>query len=414
MTTVLTAVKPAPKRLLTIGHSYVLRSNRRLAEAIQDAGNGEWQVTVAAPQFYRGNARFGDLRPEALDVGDDEKVKVVGIPVAFSNRVHFALYGTRLRKLMASGFDAIHCWEEPFILSGAQMAQWSPAAAILTFFSWQNINKSYPPPFNWLERHALARADGWVAGGTLSEQVLKERPVYRDRPYRVIGPGVDAGEFRPSPAARARVRAAYHWSDDDVPVIGYLGRFTAAKGLPLMLSVLGKLQGKWRALFVGSGGLDEPLRRWAEPYGANVQIVSTVANGEVPDYLNAMDLLCVPSQTTPAWREQFGRVLIEGFACGVCVVASDSAEIPHVVSDAGRIVAERDEDAWRCQIEALLANHGERRALGQRGLARAHANYTWPAVGAKYIEFFDTLYDAKRSPLHGSPRSRGLAPAANV
>ena len=48
-----------------------------------------------------------------------------------------------------------------------------------------------------------------------------------------------------------------------------------------------------------------------------------------------MDVLCAPSQTTARWREQFGRMLIEAFACGVAVIASTSGEIPHVVGDAG-------------------------------------------------------------------------------
>jgi glycosyltransferase involved in cell wall biosynthesis len=373
-----------------------LRSNRRLAEAIQEAGNGEWNVTVAAPQFYQGNPKYGDLRPEALHVDADEKVNVVGVPVAFTNRVHFALYGTRLRELMAAGFDAIHCWEEPFILSGAQMAQWAPRESILTFFSWQNIKKSYPPPFNLLERRAISRADGWVAGGVLSEQVLKNRPVYRERPYRVIGPGVDATQFRPDAVAGARVRAELGWREDRSPIIGYVGRFTEAKGLPMLLRALDGLATDWRALFLGSGVLDGQLRRWAERYGSRVRIVSSIANGEVPDYLNAMDLVCVPSQTTPTWREQFGRVLIEAFACGVCVIASDSAEIPHVVGDAGRIVGERDEQGWRREIEALVTNHSVRAELAARGLDRVHARYTWPAIGARYVEFFDALTSSKR------------------
>jgi glycosyltransferase involved in cell wall biosynthesis len=399
----MTAVIPsfgAPRRLLTVGHSYVLRSNRRLAEAIHEAANGEWQVTVAAPTFYRGNPRYGDLRPESLQIEADEKVNVVGIPVAFTNRVHFALYGMRLHALMASGFDAVHCYEEPFILSGAQMAHWAPRDAVLTFFSWQNIEKSYPPPFNWLERRVLSRADGWVAGGSLSEQVLKRRPVYRERPYRVIGAGVDDRKFHPDPAARAALHASFGWADDEVPAVGFLGRFTEPKGLPILLRALDVVKRPWRALFVGSGALENELHRWSQRYGESVRIVGGISNQDVPRYLNAMDLLCVPSQTTPIWREQFGRVLIEAFSCGLCVIASDSGEIPHVVGDAGRIVGERNEDGWRSEIEALLSDAKQRRELAARGRARVQEHYTWPAIGRKYVEFFDQLYRFKRSPVH--------------
>ncbi len=389
-------LRSAPKRLLTVGHSYVLRSNRRLGEAIQEAANGEWRVTVAAPRFYQGNPRFGDLKPETLAVGSDEKVEVVSIPVAFTNRVHFALYGARLRHLMASGYDAIHCWEEPFILSGAQMARWAPSDAILTYFSFQNITKAYPPPFNWLERRAIARADGWVAAATLVEQALKDRPIYRERPHRVIGVGIDPVKFRPDRDAGRRVHASFGWPDDGVPVVGYIGRFTEAKGLPLLLRALEGIERPWRAIFVGTGALESDLRRWSARYGSRVRIATGVPHEDVPKHLNAMTVLCVPSQTTSIWREQFGRVLIEAFACGVPIVASDSGEIPYVVADAGRIVAEHDEPAWRREIEALLGDDRQRRELAERGVARVTAHYTWSAVGAKHVEFFDVLERSKR------------------
>jgi glycosyltransferase involved in cell wall biosynthesis len=398
MTVVTTSLRPKIKRLLTVGHSYVHRSNRQLAEAMQEASNGGWEVTVAAPAFYEGNPRFGDLKPEFLKVGADEKVDVVGIPVRFSGRVHFALYGTRLRALMASGFDAVHCWEEPYMLASMQMAQWAPRDAIVTFLTWQNIRKSYPPPFSWLERKVLARADGWVAGATLVERALQDRPVYRDRPHRIIGFGIDPAVYRPDPAARSRVRSSLGWGQDEGegPVVGFVGRFTEAKGLPVLLRALSSLEGAWRALFVGSGPLDAELRRWSARFGSRVKIVPVIPHEDVPKYLNAMDLLCVPSQTTPIWREQFGRVLIEAFACGVCVIASNSGEIPYVVADAGKVIDERDEEGWRREIEALLGNQVLRQRFATRGRARAEEHYTWSAVGAKSVAFLEDIERTKR------------------
>jgi glycosyltransferase involved in cell wall biosynthesis len=387
------------KRLLTVGHSYVRRSNRLLGEAIASAANGEWDVTVAGPRYYQGNPRFGDLTPETLVVDPSETVDVVGLPVHFTGRVHVALYTPQLRTLMARGFDAIHCWEEPFVLSTAQMALWAPREAIFTVLSWQNIDKRYPPPFNWLERKVLTRADGWVGGASLVAQALRNRPVYRERPHRVMGFGVDTTRFRPDPQAAAFVRSSLGWPAHDTPVVGYLGRFTEAKGVRLLMRALDGVGEPWRGLFVGGGALDAELRGWARRYGTDVRIVPSVSADDVPNYMNAIDILCVPSQTTPTWREQFGRVLIEAFACGVCVVASDSAEIPFVVGDAGSIVGERDADGWRREIDALLRDAVRRRALGERGLHCAQTQHTWAAIGARYVEFFESL---QRSPRVGA------------
>ena len=112
---------------------------------------------------------------------------------------------------------------------------------------------------------------------------------------------------------------------------------------------------------------------------------------EVPEYLNVMDLLCAPSQTTGRWREQFGRMLIEAMACGVPVIASRSGEIPHVVSDTGLLVDEADVARWTEAIDRLLEDADLRRDLAARGLARAHEKYAWPVVARAHLAFFEEL-----------------------
>ena len=115
------------------------------------------------------------------------------------------------------------------------------------------------------------------------------------------------------------------------------------------------------------------------------------AHGDVPAHLNAMDLMCAPSQTTARWREQFGRMLIEAMACGVPVVASRSGEIPHVVGDAGLVVDEADVASWTSAIDRLLGDPAARRDLSARGIARAHDKYAWPVVARAHLKFFEEL-----------------------
>ena len=121
-----------------------------------------------------------------------------------------------------------------------------------------------------------------------------------------------------------------------------------------------------------------------------VRIVTGVRHDQVPAYLNAMDLMCAPSQTTRRWREQFGRMLIEAFACGVPVVASDSGEIPNVVGPAGTIVAESDDNAWLTAIGELLENPAQRRRFARFGLERA-PRFSWPVVARQHVDFFDQI-----------------------
>ncbi len=129
-----------------------------------------------------------------------------------------------------------------------------------------------------------------------------------------------------------------------------------------------------------------------------MKIVTTVAHGDVPAYVNAMDLLAAPSQTGRNWREQFGRMLIEAFACGVPVVASDSGEIPYVVGDAGRIVSESDQAAWVASLSHLLESPAERQQMGRMGRERALAHFTWPLIAPGHLDIFDALLDGPSRP----------------
>ena len=372
----------ARRRLLTIGHSYAVNVNRRLPQEL--AARGDWDVTVAAPQRFRGDFREYELRAEP-----GERVALEPLPIHLAKPVHLMLYGRQLRRLLQRPWDLVHCWQEPYVAAARQVAKWTHPQTPLVFATFQNISKNYPPPFRWIERRTLMRADGVIAFGETVRAVLEARHP-RPSTIRTIPPGVDTRHFAPDTAARRRIRESLGW-DDRTPVVGFLGRLVAEKGVGWLTTVLDEVAGPWRALFVGAGPLESDLRAWAERRPGRVAVVTTVAHDDVPQWLNAMDLLCAPSLTSSRWREQFGRMLIEGFACGVPVVASSSGEIPHVVSDAGLVVAEGDVQRWRDAISTLLLDENMRRTLGVRGRRRAIAEYDWTAIANRHAAFFDEL-----------------------
>jgi glycosyltransferase involved in cell wall biosynthesis len=386
-----------PRRLLTIGHSYVVAMNRRLAHEMALAGAGEWEVTAVAPERFPG-----DLREIELEAIVGEACRTVPVPVQLGRKPHLMLYGRELRALLRERWDVVHCWEEPYVASAWQVARWARPDAALVYATFQNLRKRYPPPFAQIERRAMRRANGWIAFGRTVEEMLAERPGYRERPHAVIPPGVDLARFRPDPEARRRIRVELGWTEDGPPVIGYLGRFVEAKGLRVLMAALERMDGAWRALFVG-GGADEPrLRAWADGFRDRTRVVTGVPHDRVPDYLNAMDVLAAPSLTTPRWREQFGRMLVEAMACGVPVVGSDSGEIPHVIGDAGIVVAEGDEEALRTALASLVADEARRMNLSARGLQRARTDFALPMVARRHLQFFDDILNSNLTQSRGA------------
>jgi glycosyltransferase involved in cell wall biosynthesis len=309
---------------------------------------------------------------------------------------HLRHYERRLNRVLDADWDVVHVWEEPYVFACAQVASAAPAGACVVPATFQNITKRYPPPLAQFESRVMRRAGGWIAFGETIRDAQQAKPAYAAVPSRVIPPGVDTVRFRPDADGRAEVRAQLGWQDD-TPVVGFLGRFVPAKGLALLMDALTPARQPWRALFVGGGPMERELKAFAARHPEQVRVLTNVAHADVPRHLNAMDVLCAPSQTTASWREQFGRMLIEAMACGVPVVASRSGEIPHVVADAGVLVDEADGAQWTAQIDRLLADPAARAELSARGLSRARERYSWPVVARAHLGFFDELLQARRA-----------------
>jgi glycosyltransferase involved in cell wall biosynthesis len=325
-----------------------------------------------------------------LDALANEACRLVPVDAYLTGRTHVFVYGSRLKSLLAEPWDLVHCWEEPYIAAGGQTAWWARRTP-LVFRSAQSLNKSYPPPFRWIERYAMARAAGWICSGQLVAENLKVRPGYAGLPMAQIPLGTDTTIFRPDCSRGKAIRESLGWDAGGPPVVGYLGRFVPEKGVTVLQHALDEVRPPWRALFVGAGPLEASLRKWAERHGDRVRICNAVVHDQVPAYLNAMDIMCAPSQTTPGWKEQFGRMLVEAFASGVAVVGSDSGEIPYVVRDSGLVVGEKDEEGWSQAIAGLVEDRAKRDELSARGVARASDEFAWPVVARRYLDFFNLI-----------------------
>ncbi len=372
-----------PLRLLTLGHSYAVALNRRLPHEIARVSGGRWEVTAVAPRFVRS-----ELRDVALEVNTNESCQLEPVDMYGTKYLHVMAYEFRLREILRRGWDLVHIYQEPYIVAGWQTAYWTPDHTPFVFFTAQNLTKRYPQPFSWMERYCLGRCAGWIGcGKTVVDALLKKD--YGRKPYRQIGFGVDVGVFCPDKGRRRQTRQKLGW-DESVQVVSFLGRLTAQKGLDLLTSVLDQVHSPWRALFIGSGPMQEDLEEWSKKYPRRVRIVSAT-HDEVPEYLNAADILCAPSQTMPNAREQFGRMIIEGFASGLAVVGSDSGEIPHVIGDAGMVVGEEDQSAWVRTLERLLEDKALRNDLSERGRLRAEEQFAWPVIARRHLEFFEQL-----------------------
>lgn len=374
-------------RILTIGHSYCVAMNRALIREV--ARDTELDVTVAAPSYFHGDLRPIELEPEP----SGSRLRIAPLDTTLSRYIHLFRYNSAgLKKLVREGrFDVVHAWEEPYVFAGYQIARaLKNSPARFCFRTAQSYVKKYPPPFSHFEKVVLARAQGWIAGASLVREAMLRRG-FPESKGRTLNLAVDLAEFQPMPAdARTQVLAELGLQ---APVVGFVGRLTEAKGLDVLMQAMEQVGGArpWSLLLLGSGEYKQKVQEWAARNGWTNRVKTLlVKHGDMPRYLGAMDLLTAPSQTRKNWREQFGRMIIEAFACGVPVIGSDSGEIPFVIGDAGRVVAEADAAAWAGAIGELLDRPGTRADLRERGLARA-PRYSVATIARQYGEFYRWL-----------------------
>ena len=180
-------------------------------------------------------------------------------------------------------------------------------------------------------------------------------------------------------------------------VVGYVGRLLQMKGIETLLAALARLVSHdnsqtYKLLIVGQGEDKPDFQKSAEILGISERIVwiDAVPPEEVAAYINCMDTLILPSLTTPGWVEFFGRVLIEGMACEVPVIGSDSGEIPHVIDDAGLVFPEADTDALAERIHQIAHNVRLRNDLVARGLDRIK-NFTWETIAERTYQVYQEL-----------------------
>jgi len=361
--------------------------NRALVREV--ARDPDFEVTVAAPSFFHG-----DLRPIALEPEPPgSPLRIVPLRTRLSRFIHIFRYqGAALKALIQGGqFDVVHAWEEPYVLAGYQIARaLKDSSARFCFRTAQSYVKRYPPPFGYFERAVLARAQGWIAGASLVHAAMLQRG-FPESTGRILNLAVDLAEFQPiSPVTRGQVLEELGL---EPPVIGFVGRLTQAKGLDILMQAMQQIGGSrpWSLLLLGSGEYQQKIHDWAARNGWSSRVqVRLVTHGAMPRYVASMDLLAAPSQTMKNWREQFGRMIIEAFACGVPVIGSDSGEIPFVIGDAGRVVAEADVGGWTRAIEQLLDHPEQREELRAKGLARA-PRYSTASIAKQYRDYYRWL-----------------------
>lgn len=382
-----------PLRVLAVSHAAVVDVNQEPFDALGRAGA---RVTLVAPRALVTDIR-GRVIFRALD---GFAGRLVTLPVAIGGYrrwlggqrgIHLILYRGLRRTVLAERPDVLFVEEEPYSLAAWQCARAAARAKIpFVIHENQNVARRLPPPFEAIRRFVLARAAGVTVRNRAAADLV--RGLGFEGPVGELPHAVDPARFAASPSESPPPVLAGNSLPMPGLVVGFVGRLVPEKGIRECVEAVAAARARGvtcSLVVIGDGPLLDEARARAEALSVPAVFTGALPHDEVPSWYGRFDLVAVPSRTTPTWKEQFGRIVIEANAAGVPVVASGSGELPATVASTGGgvVVPEGDARALADAIEMLLRDTDRRRALGAAGKAAVEQRFTPDAVGAELLRF---------------------------
>lgn len=363
-------------RLLVVSHPSVIAVNQAVYLSMVQLN---WELLIVVPDRWRHE--YSSL-PFAPDVLGGLEGRLRPLRVAFPGRPQRHLYVARPGQIIKEfSPDVVFLEQESFSCAALQWGAASRRCQLpFGVQSDENLDRRLPLPARVIRNWTLPRAAFVAARSPTAARRAQEwgaKGLIAIVPHAVplwdVAPLVGRRQF----------------------TIGFAGRLVPEKGLQDLVEATSRLPGPVRLLLVGDGALRAGLENQRLPNGA-IEVRSGFPHSRMSEAYAEMDILVLPSRTTPTWAEQFGRVLVEALSCGVPVVGSDSGEIPWVVNTTGggRIFREGNVEQLSGVLADLRARPAERVRLAKDGQAVVSQMFTADACARAMTE---VLLDVMKS-----------------
>lgn len=311
------------KNVLVIGHAFIIKANRDVWSSMSKYENTF--VDLVVPKYWKSNL-VGEISYNPIDDEQSSTFKI--FPIKVYNRGKGSTYFYHLSSLFqilkVKKYDEIIINQEGWSLS-------------LLFFNLVNFftinNKTriflmiaqniFKPELKWswpLEKFNFRFVDYALGCCNETKDVLRQKGILTPWMYFPLfyNEKLWRDDFE-SERNQKKIR------------FGYIGRISSDKGIESLLDAFDKFSSEEQVELhvAGDGPLSEKIKQNATKY------YGVLAHDKVLDFYKEVDVIIIPSLTTRAWKEQFGRVIVEAVAVGKMVIGSNSGAIPDVMGELG-------------------------------------------------------------------------------
>jgi glycosyltransferase involved in cell wall biosynthesis len=247
----------------------------------------------------------------------------------------------------------------------------------------------------WIERWNWRRSHAIIAISTILKDYLVREGV-PDSKITVIPNGADPDKFKPGLKGKT-LRKKYGYQDK--VVIGWIGSLFGWEGLDKLLEMarnILEMRSDVAFLFVGGGKNKEVMESAfdSKDIGTRVILTGTVSYDDVPEYLDAMDIVIAPYPKLEFWYPSSMKVF-EYMSSQKAVVASAVGQLCEIIEDGvnGFLFDPDDMEAFTQKVIRLVDNSDLRRRIAINARDTVLEKYTWVKHAEEMEKIFQRISD---------------------
>lgn len=168
--------------------------------------------------------------------------------------------------------------------------------------------------------------------------------------------------------------------------IGFVGRLSEEKGIINFVDAAIEISKDKDIKFViiGEGPLEKEIKNKLDNHNLNehVQLVGWISHEELPNYLNELKLLILPSYT-----EGLPKIILESMACGTPVLTTNVGAIPDIVHDESNgFLLEGNEPSLIAQNSARALEHSNIGIIIENAQSFVRSEFNYNMVVSRWEE----------------------------
>ncbi len=202
------------------------------------------------------------------------------------------------------------------------------------------------------------------------------------------GPNTDY--FNPENFSGKRIRKEFHL--EDKTIILFMGTPKKHKGVDELIQAVQELrvQNEFLHLLIVGAEKENPYVQTLQKQ-EGITLVGYREHKEMPDFLAAADMVCIPHKNNKSANAQLPIKIFEPMAMEKAVITTDTTDMKEIFEDCGQVIQPESVQALKQAIETYLNDKELRIKHGKQARKECIEKYSWKIMKQRTQAVYDSL-----------------------